>query len=261
MARPGTLLLAHVPKTGGKSLSAALAEAYPPHERFQFLFDGDFLARRDADHAQGLWAQRRFFAGHVSAPYLALIPACNFVTVLRDPVDRVLSNYFYWRQEHPNFTIEGPTGHETLIDPALDWEDDLARLLSGKRRSFKLFELENLTCFQFSFGIYSPRFGAVAEATKVAMHSLAQCAYVGCFERLAQDFENLTRVLDLPRLSLPQMNATKTRVRPDEISANLRDLIEARNQADIVLYDKYCATRPSFGTFGDLGARLRRMAG
>ncbi len=93
--RPVTVFQ-HIPKAGGTSLHMALEQA---------LNDKAFAERRNG---LGNWpaaalAEARFFSGHFDTASLALIPACDLrvVTVLRDPVDRLVSMYRYLRSIQP----------------------------------------------------------------------------------------------------------------------------------------------------------------
>lgn len=82
----------HVPKTGGSSLTAALAkkfaswEIFPWHHSRLDLFDPSDLMKF------------RFFHGHFTMADFDYIPKpARIVTLLREPRARILSLYHYWR--------------------------------------------------------------------------------------------------------------------------------------------------------------------
>jgi hypothetical protein len=135
------LVFLHLPKTGGTTLHHHFAEHFAPEEicpeRFSSLdrFTTEELSR---------W---RYFSGHYNFDQLRLIPGPLFVvTVLRDPVERLLSNYYFWKRHRPAVIaakkLDGPaTAREgTLLDflrsknhAALDATDNtMTRYLAGQ---------------------------------------------------------------------------------------------------------------------------------
>lgn len=120
----GLLFFMHIPKTAGSSLSADLREALPPYRNL----DVDFH-RTDIPVADRLRAAVDAFAtadevndfasasGHIpfalAGPILRARPDLRMVTILRDPVARVVSDYRYQRTEmhppHLQFRARFPT--------------------------------------------------------------------------------------------------------------------------------------------------------
>jgi hypothetical protein len=93
-----TLVFLHIPKTGGTSLHHHFADIFPEQamcpERFSNLnqFSVDELR------------QWRFFSGHFNADEIKRIPGRIFlVTVLRDPIERLLSLYYFWKRQTNEF--------------------------------------------------------------------------------------------------------------------------------------------------------------
>lgn len=128
-ARP--LGFMHVPKTAGTSLIRALAEALQPRRMFggfdHSLF-GDFRdfasiaahVSRDICTTDALAADADLIAGHVALSSLrAWRPAAQLITVLREPIGRVLSHWLFWRAHS-----------DELLEPWGTWGDRvrLARL-------------------------------------------------------------------------------------------------------------------------------------
>lgn len=113
----------HLPKCGGTSLRQAIESRYPrsrvtrlssPHSKHAADFlQMDLLALRRTLLVYELHrgGSRRFVTGH----YPASPEICekwrgrwNFVTVLRDPVERWISHYFYAYQADSPFAINQP---------------------------------------------------------------------------------------------------------------------------------------------------------
>ena len=93
-------LFIHIPKTGGVSLSAYLVRKLRARNPITIIgaqqlshMTDDQLARHD------------YIATHTNSSIMSRLPDCFKITLLRDPVDRVLSSYYFHRQDKRNVTI------------------------------------------------------------------------------------------------------------------------------------------------------------
>ncbi len=87
------LVFVHLPKTGGTSLHAALARHFPA----EAIFRADGVATWGGALTQP--DRFRFFSGHLRFSHIGLVPRPAYVvTVLRDPVERLLSLYTFWKR-------------------------------------------------------------------------------------------------------------------------------------------------------------------
>ncbi len=111
------LVFLHVPRTGGTTLHHHLSANFAPDEicpeRFSRL-------ERYTTEQLGKW---RFFSGHFNADEIRRIPGPLFVvTILRNPTERLLSNYYFWKRHRPEtikqHRLEGPklARGGTLVD-------------------------------------------------------------------------------------------------------------------------------------------------
>jgi hypothetical protein len=87
------LVFLHLPKTGGTTLHHHFSAHFAPEEicpeRFSKLHE---YPREQLD-------RYRYFAGHFNFDQLRLIPGPLFiVTVLRDPMKRLMSSYLFWKR-------------------------------------------------------------------------------------------------------------------------------------------------------------------
>ena len=96
------MLFMHIPKTGGSSLRDSLNQVYPRSEQLQ-LYDSpdkgiihadDFPDLSEAERARPRLIMGHFYYGlheHVPRP-------SRYLTIIRDPVDRVASLYHHYRR-------------------------------------------------------------------------------------------------------------------------------------------------------------------
>ena len=94
------LVFLHVPRTGGTTLHHHLSAHFAPDEICPERFSR--LNRYSPEQLEK-W---RFFSGHFNADEIRRIPGPLFiVTILRNPIERLLSNYYFWKR-HRLETIE-----------------------------------------------------------------------------------------------------------------------------------------------------------
>lgn len=178
----------HISKTGGTSLAKILSD--DPQNRFVNL--------------------------NIHKPVSAHCPPEKFryLTVLRNPVDRVWSLY--------QMTLHDPDGHhyrkfaERGLEPFLK----------------KYWACRNMYCRYFSGKVFTePGQNEMTES----LENLALFKDVLLFERLENDIHSLTRKYDIPVDSVPH----KRKSNNQKPSAEQRDLISRYNQLDIELYEKW----------------------
>jgi len=136
----------HMPKTGGISLAAFLRGLFKPEEICPPPGgDGRWRHRpHDVSHF-------RFFAGHFSIDFIdALDPAGYKITILREPRQRVVSVYDFWRSIESNWSAQlsdsdqdAPSFAKSVEFPAFlrtdkDWviegiSNSMSRQLLGER--------------------------------------------------------------------------------------------------------------------------------
>lgn len=101
------LVFLHLPKTGGTSLHHHFAAHFAPEEICPERFSR--LHRYSPEELD----RYRFFSGHFNFDQVRTIPGRLFiVTVLRDPTERLLSSYYFWKRHTADAIarrkLEGP---------------------------------------------------------------------------------------------------------------------------------------------------------
>jgi galactose-3-O-sulfotransferase len=112
------VIFLHVPKTAGTTLNRLIEWEYPLFEMYSI--DPVFF-RWSASHLWQLPARRlkrtRMFKGHMLFGLHEILPQpATYITVLRDPIDRVISAFYfmrsyvlhplYWKFKRENWTLE-----------------------------------------------------------------------------------------------------------------------------------------------------------
>lgn len=105
--REGALLFIHIPKTAGTALRSSMARAYPRRQR-AFIYDpADLRGAIDLSDFKALPPQRlaemRLVMGHFPFGLHEAMPGpARYATMMRDPLDRVVSLYYHYRNNpHP----------------------------------------------------------------------------------------------------------------------------------------------------------------
>ncbi len=161
----GALIFLHINKTAGTSLRKTLADNYPADER-AFIYPGavGFWSPEQFDRLTAREKARcRLIMGHIRFGLHESMPVpCRYITVLRDPVDRVLSTYYHHKtnpgtQLHDAINLGGWTVSDYLDRGFPEIDNWMVRFVSGTgKRQWSLTRedleraLVNLrTCFDY----------------------------------------------------------------------------------------------------------------
>ena len=140
---PDVLIHLHVRKTGGTSLSRAIKHAFRRHEVFELYAHGDpedtalgiasLESVSESLHQFGL-GRVRYISGHVPYGVHRLFGArAKYFTLVRDPVERVISTFFWFQRGSPFCRA----GKSLSFEEYVEGRDDIylnnyqVRVLSG----------------------------------------------------------------------------------------------------------------------------------
>ena len=238
---PNKYLFIHLPKTAGVLINHLIGHIFLPEECLFFVSSEAFHNHYQRYAETNQFKKIRFFSGHMGYGLSHLVNADYKITFLRNPVDRVLSNYFFWRKTYINCnpTIEDFNGNPCpLIDYNLSWEEDLLRHLAAP--AINSLDFINLQTWQLAFNISNRphEIWSDREVLEMTKQHLDDFNFVGIYERLNSDLARLFQEQGwkLPE-QLERVNATVERKKISEVDGHVIDVIRSQNALDIELYD------------------------
>ncbi len=215
-----TIIFLHIPKTGGRSLQNILLRRYSKDEAIVNAHGRlDEIAAWPEERKRRI----RYLQGHFIYGAHAVLPQqCRYITMLREPVDRVVSHYYYIRRSvnHPLNKIvnDNNMSLDEYVTSGVCEEvsNDQARLVGGVSRDAMVDQEEMLRLAKQH----------IDEAFIVA----------GLMERFDETLLLLRKRLGLKNLFYGVRNQTLGRPVKEQLSSRTVASISERNYADIELY-------------------------
>lgn len=242
------IIFLHLPKCGGTTLNRIIEWEYHPLRIFSvdpifFLWSFKKVNRWPKDRL----GRMQVFKGHMPFGLHRKLPQpATYITFLRDPIDRVISAYYFAR----NYKLH-PKHHQvsrmTMEEYARTWPNHnvQTKLLSGRPYTgdFHAGECDS----------------AMLEAAKenLATHF----SLVGLTERFDECLAVLKIMFGWDIAQYADFNVTKKRPRGNNLPSSVVDLIAERNKFDVALYEhvvpRFQKTLESYGP--ELETELSRI--
>ncbi len=223
-----TLIFVHIPKAGGTTLNFILSRFYP--EDVTFRIDGSRAAESIAELQQLPEEKKdriRCLKGHMPFGLHEYLPGpARYITVLRHPVERVISHYYFVRRFKDHYMYDEVTSADMSLADYVqsgissELSNGQVRLLSG---SISGCTRGDEPCTKQDLG--------------VARDNLENRMTAG----LAEEFDaSLLLFRDLLGWDKPyyiSRNVTRGRTRTPDIPKTTLEIIETANTLDMELYE------------------------
>lgn len=215
----------HRPKTGGTSVRTALAAALGDSGSVTEVSCPHHVAIKSANGRRLLAAHFWFFPGE------PLAPGWVYATMLREPVERFLSQYYFHR------TLRTAVLSGALNDPGVVGAVhlDLADYVDGPGEL--RVASSNVQARHYAWRhCDAPERLADKDLIDAAIASLEAYDEVGLFTDMQGFVDNCCDRLDVPRQPVPHLNVTAGRLSRERVSPAVVATLVSRNAADAALY-------------------------
>ncbi|NET09438.1 MAG: sulfotransferase family 2 domain-containing protein [Merismopedia sp. SIO2A8] len=218
-----TLIFIHLMKTGGTSLFRLLKQHYYEEETFHYIPLQEGHKLQDLQHLPSdKQLSLKFIHGHAQFGFHKhLVQPCQYITMVREPVSRVVSLY-YFTHHNPNRVVP-ETEHCATLKEYL--EKPLPRFDNAQTRA-----IAGPISADFEVG------ECTTELLNIAKENLATFLIVGVTERFDESILVLNYLLQLNQILYVRVNENRQRPKLDDIDPDDLKTIKTYNQLDIELY-------------------------
>jgi Wzt C-terminal domain/Sulfotransferase family len=184
--------------------------------------------------AMRTWQQMSVISGHLwFRPGERLTTERTNLTVLRDPIDRVISHYYFVRSQDRTF-------HASAPERSLELREFVLSELPAVQAALNNFQTRLLAPLGLSPQVVDP---TDDELLAAALRAVDLFDLVGIFAELGETMDVLAHLVNAePSLEIPHERATEHRPALDDIPLPVRTRLGALNQLDRELY-AYAARR------------------
>jgi hypothetical protein len=216
-----TLIFLHIHKTGGNTLRRIVERQYDKH-----LIWRVYKQHKPNDLqklSQSERARIRLIVGHFKFGYHELLPQpSTYITFLREPVERVISNYI-WTLANENHAYHRRVVSQTSdlieyihsgIDPIVS--NGMTKMLSGRG------------------ALYGDNPRELVERAKTSVDN--HFAVVGLTEMFDESLLLLSHIFGWRNIFYVKRNVTKKRIQSKDVSKTAKDTIRQYNRLDLELY-------------------------
>lgn len=221
-----TVIYLHIPKTGGTTLKRIADRHYPRESVYTIERDGTIDEFKKLSNSRK--SKIRLLRGHQGYGLHKYLPGpSTYFAILRDPIERVVSYYYYIRRSPQHYCYDLITSNGMSLKDFLESEADAiadngqTRLLSGMMESG--WEVEFGECTE-----------EVREAAKENLRK--NFAVVGLTEEFDKTLFLLKRTFGWQRLFYARQNVSPKRPKRGNLSQVTLDAVTKVNLFDLELY-------------------------
>jgi len=218
----------HIQKTAGTSIVDLARRHYG---RANISSHGDFMTQPDDEQIS-----KPFVSGHFGYDYGRRLMKDRYsFTFLRNPAERILSFYYFCKNQNPDEYPEFKLVHENSLDRYLELVNESKNLNSW-----------NLITRMLAHSWKSVPDFTEDELVDLAIRHLDEFSYVGFTETFDSDMEVIVRRLGIIGVRrYYKSNVSKDRVIIDELPSCTRKLLDRASELDRHVYELAWARRRS----------------
>jgi len=224
-------LFLHIKKTAGSSIVEYARQYYS-----SVISHGDFMYCKPEE-----LNDIQFISGHFGYEFAKYYIARRYSFVfLRDPVERVLSFYYYCRSGNPNDFKAYRVARENKLEQflALGFADNHIRnkIVNNQAWQIARGNVHGKTRHRRDFDD--------SEIQELAINHLDDFSYIGFTETFKEDCDNIIKALGMPIPKLrKKTNVNYERPGRKDISSTTLEIIQEITQIDKIIYDEAWSMR------------------
>ncbi len=226
--KPKSIVFDHIPKCAGTTVFSYLKKYYPYRLTYETLASHDFV-NKFKQYSIKKRNQYKFITGHLAfllADYAS--PDTLLVTIIREPIDRIISHYFYVKdKKNPKLY------QKVFVENNISLKDYCAMIESD--------ELSNYYVKRYS-GWNNKRIESFPEGAinKAYNNIITKYNHVGFQDKIEEFMVKLIEISNLPKDSYHNkyVNQTAARKSIKQIDIDIINEIKKYNTLDIKLYKK-----------------------
>jgi hypothetical protein len=230
-----TIIFIHIPKSAGTTLQRIMERQYAPDQ--VFTVDGRDTRKSKAEFLDLPFSSRERFKlvkGHMSFGWHRFLPqSSTYVTVLRDPIERIISHYYYVLGQPQHYL------HDILVSERMTLQDYVCSGISLELDNGQTRLLAGIDeHIQKPYAKTKVPFGTCdEEMLELAKRNLTESfSIVGLVERFDETLIAMSKAFDWKEIFYTRKKVTKGRPLRDSFSDEVLNIIRKQNQFDIELY-------------------------
>ncbi|GAB4464322.1 MAG: sulfotransferase family 2 domain-containing protein [Anaerolineae bacterium] len=226
-APPPVVVFLHIPKAAGTTLHHILERQYPPEAVFSISDQVALDAFRQLPEARR--AQLRCVKGHFPFGVHQWLPGdATYITLLREPVSRVVSDYYYIRShpEHPY--------HATLVAERLTLEDFAHIHIEAGEANLQTRWISGMVDMDHVTPPYGPLPAGALERARATLRSAF--SVFGAVEQFDAALLLMKHAFGWGNVFYTRKNVTGAQTDPTAIPPSVAEMLAHANQLDGELY-------------------------
>jgi hypothetical protein len=229
-----SIIFLHIPKAGGTTLHKIIEQQYDPSLIFTLKSDGDFI--ENINYFKMLPSEQRLkykvLKGHMLFRHRldkCMSQPCAYITLLRDPIDRIISYYHYILRTSSHYL------HEQVVSQKMNLKEFVASGISPEINNFQTDMLATVDSKLLEkYGKFHYPKEQLFESAK--NNILKYFSIAGILEQFDEFLILAQKILGWKKLYYAKQNVTENRPTRDVIPDGTLSVLEENNQLDIQLY-------------------------